>query len=96
MSLAFRCGLPHYDFLLPSLTASQLGDIIAFHQKQNLSFDRDDSFWSQHLAMYFNCHRPEGQSAKTPVEFIPWKEQRDVFKNPLSSEELKRKLGFAK
>jgi hypothetical protein len=94
MSLALRCGFPHYDFLLPQLSASQLGDIISFHQKQNLSFDRDDSFWSQHLAMLYNSNRGEGQSAQSPNDFIPWKEKRDVFKNPLSSEELKRKLGF--
>ena len=95
MSLALRCGLPHYDFLLPKLSASQLNDIVRFHTDQNISFDREDAFWASHLAMYFNVNRPEGSAAKAPNAFIPWKDS-DPFTNPIKPSDLRKKLGFTK
>jgi hypothetical protein len=91
MSLALRCGLPHFDYLLPFLSASQLRDVVALHQHHNLSFDRDDYFWSNYMAMYFNAHKPEKEWSKKPEDFIPWAE-----KKPLTVEELRIKMGFAK
>jgi hypothetical protein len=91
LSLCLRLGYPHPDYLTPYLSASQLTDWIAFNKLHNLHYNRDDAFWTQHLAMYYAAHLPKGESAKTPDEFVPW---YDKWDEPWDAQTARQKLGF--
>jgi hypothetical protein len=83
-------NIDHPDFIGERLTARQYLGWQRFHKSHNLLFDRDDTFITQLLAMYFNCHKPKNESMAKATDFVPWLEQK-----PITAEELKHKLGFA-
>jgi hypothetical protein len=66
-------------------------DLVMFHEEHNLSFDRNDHFWTQQLSMFYAANKPQNERVLKPIEFVPWAKEDDHWPSP---QELRKKLGF--
>lgn len=56
LTLSQLLGFPHYDYLLPYLSAKQLHEWRLWLRHYVPTANRNDPFWATLLSMYHNCH----------------------------------------
>jgi hypothetical protein len=70
--VAWRCGLPHPDFLMDRLTAGQWLDLVRYDRQFHLGPDREDEHWGRLLAMTYNANfLKDGELGLRPCDLSP-------------------------